>query len=56
MNKIFKEGLLEFGNKSFSTSIVKRLEKKCNDKLRAPNFPIKLIDNQKRKLGIEIKF
>ena len=56
MNKIFKEGLLEFGNKSFSTGIVKRLEKKCNDKLRAPNFPIKLIDNQKRKLGIEIKF
>tara|TARA_Y100000590_G_C15527796_1_gene941967 strand:- start:24 stop:983 length:960 start_codon:yes stop_codon:yes gene_type:complete len=56
MNKIFKEGLKKYGRRSFSTSIVKRLEEKCNEELRASNFPSKLIDKEKRMKGFEIKF
>ena len=56
MNKIFKEGQLKFGDKSFSTSIVKKLEEACNENLRAHGFPSQLKDNQSNKKGIEIKF
>lgn len=53
---IFEKGRAEFGDKSFSTSIVKKFENECKENLRAPNFPKKLIDNEKRKKGFEIKF
>ena len=56
MNKIFTEGRLKYGDKSFSTSIVKKLEEACNENLRAPGFPSQLKDNQSNKKGIEIKF
>ena len=56
MNIKFKKGLKLYGKKSLSTSIVKILEEKCNENLRAPNFPKNLKDNQPRKKGIEIKF
>ena len=56
MYKIFSEGLNNYGKKSFSTSIIKRLEEKCNTDLRAPYFPNKLIDYENRKEGFEIKF
>ena len=52
---IFEEGKLLYGDKAFSTSIVKRLEDKCNDDLRADGFPEKLVDEESRKKGIEIK-
>ena len=55
MNKIFLEGLEKYGAKAFSTSIVKLLEEKCNENLRAPNFPKILIDKKSRKKGIEVK-
>ena len=55
MNKIFLKGLEKYGAKSFSTSIVKLLEEKCNENLRAPNFPKILIDKKSRKKGIEVK-
>ena len=54
-NSIFEEGRLLYGDKAFSTSIVKKLEEKCNDDLRANGFPEKLIDEESRKKGIEIK-
>lgn len=54
--KIFREGRLKYGNKSFSTSIIKKLEEACKENLRTPGFPSKLKDNQLNKKGIEIKF
>ena len=56
MNKIFREGRLKYGDKSFSTSIVKKLEEACNENLRSPGFPSQLKDSQSNKKGIEIKF
>ena len=55
MNKIFLKGLEKYGAKAFSTSIVKLLEERCNENLRAPNFPKILIDKKSRKKGIEVK-
>ena len=55
VEKIFKDGKKILGDREYSTSIVKILENKCNTKLRAKGFPLKLIDNQSRKKGIEIK-
>ena len=56
MNKIFNEGRDKYGDRSFSTSIVKRLEEACNENLRAPGFPSQLKDEESKKKGIEIKF
>ena len=56
MNKIFKEGRLKYGDRSFSTSIVKKLEEACEENLRASGFPNQLKDNHSRKKGIEIKY
>ena len=53
---IFNMGRKKFGDRSLSTSIVKLLENECNQKLRALNFPKKLIDYEARKKGFEIKF
>ena len=54
INKKFKVGINRLGRRSFSTSIVKLLEKECNIKFRAKHFPKYLIDNQKKQKGIEI--
>jgi len=56
MNKIFTEGKIQFGDRSLSTSIVKRLEELCNENLRAPGFPSQLSDEEPKKKGIEINF
>ena len=56
MNKIFNEGRDKYGDRSFSTSIVKRLEEACNENLRAPGFPSQLKDEEPKKKAIEIKF
>ena len=53
---IFEEGRLLYGNRALSTSIVKRIENECNEKLRATGFPKKLVDTESKKKGIEIKF
>ena len=55
VNKKFIEGITKFGNRSFSTSIVKLIEKECNIKMRAKNFPKKLVDYQPKQRAIEIK-
>ncbi len=56
VEKIFKNGKNILGERAFSTSITKILEKKCNTKLRAKGFPTKLLDNKPKKKGIEIKY
>ncbi len=55
VNEKFKEGIIKLGERSYSTSIVKLIEKECKIKLRAKNFPKKLIDYNSKQEGIEIK-
>ncbi len=55
LNNKFKLGMNTLGKRSFSTSIVKLIEKENKIKLRAKNFPKKLVDYQKKQKGIEIK-
>ena len=52
----FYQGKIKLGDKAFSTSVVKLLERKCNTKLRSKGFPTQLIDQEFRKKGIEVKF
>ena len=52
--KMFNEGKKKYGDRSFSTSIVKLLEEKCNENLRSKGFPSQLLDTESRKKGIEI--
>jgi len=54
INKKFKEGRAKYGNRSFSTSIVRLIEEHCNENLRASGFPKFLKDKEPRKKGIEI--
>ena len=52
--KVFEIGRKKFGNRSFSTSIVKLLEEESGISLRSKGFPSQLKDNELRKKGIEI--
>jgi hypothetical protein len=52
---IFKDGKKILGNRALSTSIVKILEKKCNDDLRAEGFPSILKDKNNKKIAKELK-
>ena len=54
MINIFNEGKKKYGNRSYSTSIVKLLEDKCKINLRSKGFPSKLIDKTKKQKAIEI--
>jgi len=54
MYSIFLDGKKKLGNRAFSTSIVKILEDKCKDELRADGFPPFLEDNEQKKEGEEI--
>ncbi len=53
-NKKFKEAMKILGKRAFSTSIIKLLERDNNIKLRAKNFPKKLIDFDNKRKGIEV--
>ncbi len=53
--KKFDKGIKLLGKKSYSTSIVKLLENQCSIKLRAENYPKKLIDKNPKQKAIEIK-
>ena len=52
--KKFKEGKIKYGDRAFSTSIVKILEENCKEDLRAKKFPKRLKDTNPKKKGIEI--
>jgi len=54
MKKIFSEGKEKYGDRSFSTSIVRRLEESCGTNLRSKGFPKVLKDNNMKKKGVEI--
>ena len=54
LQKKFKQGLKEFGSRSFSTSIVKLIEDQGRIKMRAKNFPKELVDASSKQKGIEI--
>ncbi|MFK7827553.1 MAG: NAD(P)-dependent oxidoreductase [Oligoflexales bacterium] len=51
---IFEEGRKEFGDRAWSSMIVKRIENHCKTNLRADGFPIELEDHSKRQKGYEI--
>ena len=55
INKKFSQGIKKLGKKSFGTSIVKLIEKECNLKMRAKNFPKQLIDYKVKQKAVEIK-
>ena len=54
LSKKFKLGMKNLGERSFSTSIIKLIEKDAKIKLRAKNFPKQLIDKQKKQKGVEV--
>ena len=54
LDKKFTRGMKVLGRRAFSTSIIKLLEDNTKIKLRAKNFPKKLIDKQKKQKGIEV--
>ncbi len=54
LSKKFKLGMKILGERSFSTSIIKLIEKDAKIKLRAKNFPKQLIDKQKKQKGVEV--
>ena len=54
LNKKFNLGIQKLGKRSFSTSIIKLIEKDSKIRLRAKNFPKVLIDKQKKKKGVEV--
>ncbi len=55
MLNIFQKGRKRLGEKAFSTSIIKIIEKQCGENLRSKGFPPFLADNENKKEGIEVK-
>ena len=51
---IFKDGADRFGERAWSSMIVKRLEDACDIALRAPGFPEELIDTEPEVAGAEV--
>ena len=54
LRRKFNLGIKMLGERSFSTSIIKLIEKDHNIKLRGKNFPKQLVDKQKKLKGIKI--
>jgi 3-hydroxyisobutyrate dehydrogenase len=54
MLEIFQRGRDKLGNRSLSTSIVKLIEEKCNENLRASGFPSFLEDKNQKQEAEEI--
>jgi 3-hydroxyisobutyrate dehydrogenase len=54
MLEIFQRGREKLGDRALSTSIVKLLEEKCNEKLRASGFPSFLEDKNQKQEAEEI--
>ena len=54
MLEIFQRGREKLGDRALSTSIVKLLEDKCNDNLRASGFPLFLEDKNQKQEAEEI--
>lgn len=52
---IFKQGRKKFGDRAWSSMIVKRIEDNCKTDLRAEGFPEELVDYSERKKGFEVR-
>ena len=55
LKDIFQDGRNRFGDRAWSSMIVKRLEEACETNLRAEGFPSELVDETPRKEGYEVK-
>jgi len=51
---IFKDGQARYGERAWSSMIVKRLEDACGVELRAPGFPEELVDDEAEQPGYEV--
>ncbi len=51
---IFKDGQARYGDRAWSSMIVKRLEDACETELRAPGFPEEIVDNEVEEPGYEV--
>ena len=54
ITKIFKEGREKYGDRAWSSMIVKRLEDACGEDLRASGYPDELVDDTPRRKGYEV--
>ena len=50
---IFKDGQARYGERAWSSMIVKRLEDACGTELRAPGFPEEIVDDEADQPGFE---
>ncbi len=55
ITEIFKKGREKYGDRAWSSMIVKRLEDSCQTDLRADGFPAELVDDTQRREGYEVK-
>jgi len=53
---IFKDGRGRYGDRAWSSMIVKRLEDACGSDLRAHGFPEEIVDNEAEEPGYEVVF
>ncbi|MBT5265950.1 MAG: NAD(P)-dependent oxidoreductase [Rhodospirillaceae bacterium] len=51
---IFRDGATRYGERAWSSMIVKRLEDACTTELRAPGFPPQLVDTEPEVPGAEV--
>ncbi len=51
---IFKDGQARYGDRAWSSMIVKRLEDACGTELRAPGFPEEIVDDEAEEPGYEV--
>lgn len=51
---IFKDGQARYGERAWSSMIVKRLEDACATELRAPGFPEEIVDDESEEPGYEV--
>ena len=55
ITEIFEKGRDKYGDRAWSSMIVKRLEDACQADLRADGFPSELVDDTPRREGYEVK-
>lgn len=51
---IFRDGQLRYGDREFSPNIIKRLEEACAVAIRAPGFPVDMVDDEPEEPGHEV--
>lgn len=51
---IFKDAQSRYGNRAWSSMVVKRLEDACDTALRAPGFPEEIVDDEAEQAGDEV--